>query len=90
MTPCCCLQDTGKLRIGTYTGPLQHCAVYSGGKDPLPLPALAPVLYTSLDAALPLFLGVSWNGRCQPFLYLKEGWGETESQLGGLLDLLLC
>ncbi|NXK94953.1 5NTC nucleotidase, partial [Formicarius rufipectus] len=24
--------DTGKLRIGTYTGPLQHCAVYSGGK----------------------------------------------------------
>lgn len=28
------LQDTGKLRIGTYTGPLQHCAVYSGGKCP--------------------------------------------------------
>lgn len=25
-------QDTGKLRIGTYTGPLQHCAVYSGGE----------------------------------------------------------
>ncbi|NXF93560.1 5NTC nucleotidase, partial [Eubucco bourcierii] len=24
--------DTGKLRIGTYTGPLQHCAVYSGGE----------------------------------------------------------
>ncbi|NWH81486.1 5NTC nucleotidase, partial [Piaya cayana] len=23
--------ETGKLRIGTYTGPLQHCAVYSGG-----------------------------------------------------------
>ncbi|NXK82135.1 5NTC nucleotidase, partial [Amazona guildingii] len=23
---------TGKLRIGTYTGPLQHCAVYSGGE----------------------------------------------------------
>ncbi|XP_053822634.1 cytosolic purine 5'-nucleotidase-like isoform X6 [Vidua chalybeata] len=22
--------DTGKLRMGTYTGPLQHCAVYSG------------------------------------------------------------
>lgn len=28
------LQDTGKLRIGTYTGPLQHCAVYSGGECP--------------------------------------------------------
>ena len=27
-------QDTGKLRIGTYTGPLQHCAVYSGGERP--------------------------------------------------------
>ncbi|NXF57902.1 5NTC nucleotidase, partial [Ciccaba nigrolineata] len=26
--------DTGKLRIGTYTGPLQHCAVYSGGEHP--------------------------------------------------------
>ncbi|XP_031947726.1 uncharacterized protein LOC116435496 isoform X2 [Corvus moneduloides] len=26
--------DTGKLRIGTYTGPLQHCAVYSGGHQP--------------------------------------------------------
>ncbi|XP_062452700.1 cytosolic purine 5'-nucleotidase-like isoform X3 [Rhea pennata] len=24
--------DTGKLRMGTYTGPLQHCAVYSGGE----------------------------------------------------------
>ncbi|KAM4644931.1 cytosolic purine 5'-nucleotidase-like isoform 5-T5 [Amazona ochrocephala] len=24
---------TGKLRIGTYTGPLQHCAVYSGGSS---------------------------------------------------------
>lgn len=29
-----CPQDTGKLRIGTYTGPLQHCAVYSGGECP--------------------------------------------------------
>nr|XP_020635753.1 5'-nucleotidase domain-containing protein 4 isoform X4 [Pogona vitticeps] len=27
--------DTGKLRIGTYTGPLQHCAVYSGGSSDL-------------------------------------------------------
>ncbi|XP_028931732.2 cytosolic purine 5'-nucleotidase isoform X1 [Ornithorhynchus anatinus] len=25
--------DTGKLRIGTYTGPHQHCAVYSGGSS---------------------------------------------------------
>ncbi|XP_017692846.1 PREDICTED: 5'-nucleotidase domain-containing protein 4 isoform X2 [Lepidothrix coronata] len=25
--------DTGKLRIGTYTGPLQHCTVYSGGSS---------------------------------------------------------
>ncbi|KAM6113214.1 LOW QUALITY PROTEIN: cytosolic purine 5'-nucleotidase-like [Phoenicopterus ruber ruber] len=25
--------DTGTLRIGTYTGPLQHCAVYSGGSS---------------------------------------------------------
>ncbi|NWJ06101.1 5NTC nucleotidase, partial [Crypturellus undulatus] len=24
--------DTGNLRMGTYTGPLQHCAVYSGGE----------------------------------------------------------
>lgn len=24
-------QDSGKLRVGTYTGPHQHCAVYSGG-----------------------------------------------------------
>ncbi|XP_062995489.1 cytosolic purine 5'-nucleotidase-like isoform X3 [Elgaria multicarinata webbii] len=27
--------DTGKLRIGTYTGPLQHCAVFSGGSSDL-------------------------------------------------------
>ncbi|XP_052558269.1 cytosolic purine 5'-nucleotidase-like isoform X2 [Tympanuchus pallidicinctus] len=27
--------DTGKLRVGTYTGPLQHCAVYSGGSSDL-------------------------------------------------------
>ncbi|XP_068777031.1 cytosolic purine 5'-nucleotidase-like isoform X1 [Struthio camelus] len=27
--------DTGKLRMGTYTGPLQHCAVYSGGSSDL-------------------------------------------------------
>ncbi|XP_074837975.1 5'-nucleotidase domain-containing protein 4-like [Carettochelys insculpta] len=27
--------DTGKLRIGTYTGPHQHCAVYSGGSSDL-------------------------------------------------------
>ncbi|XP_075063384.1 5'-nucleotidase domain-containing protein 4-like isoform X2 [Mixophyes fleayi] len=26
-------KDTGKLRIGTYTGPHQHCAVYSGGSS---------------------------------------------------------
>lgn len=25
-------QDTGKLRIGTYTGDLQHGTVYSGGE----------------------------------------------------------
>ncbi|XP_063788023.1 5'-nucleotidase domain-containing protein 4-like isoform X2 [Pseudophryne corroboree] len=25
--------DNGKLRIGTYTGPHQHCAVYSGGSS---------------------------------------------------------
>ncbi|XP_039180154.1 cytosolic purine 5'-nucleotidase-like isoform X2 [Crotalus tigris] len=25
--------DTGKLRIGTYRGPHQHCAVYSGGSS---------------------------------------------------------
>uniref|UniRef100_A0A8C0HBZ1 5'-nucleotidase domain containing 4 n=1 Tax=Chelonoidis abingdonii TaxID=106734 RepID=A0A8C0HBZ1_CHEAB len=25
--------DTGKLHIGTYPGPLQHCAVYSGGSS---------------------------------------------------------
>ncbi|XP_051830477.1 5'-nucleotidase domain-containing protein 4 [Antechinus flavipes] len=25
--------DSGKLRIGTYTGPHQHCAVYSGGSS---------------------------------------------------------
>lgn len=29
-------QDTGKLRIGTYTGDLQHGTVYSGGEDGLP------------------------------------------------------
>ncbi|XP_067168655.1 5'-nucleotidase domain-containing protein 4-like isoform X2 [Apteryx mantelli] len=27
--------DTGNLRMGTYTGPLQHCAVYSGGSSDL-------------------------------------------------------
>ncbi|XP_071585376.1 cytosolic purine 5'-nucleotidase-like isoform X2 [Heliangelus exortis] len=27
--------DTGKLRVGTYTGPLQHCAIYSGGSSDL-------------------------------------------------------
>lgn len=26
-------QKTGKLKIGTYTGPLQHGIVYSGGKS---------------------------------------------------------
>lgn len=26
------LQVTGKLKIGTYTGPLQHGIVYSGGE----------------------------------------------------------
>lgn len=25
-------QTTGRLKIGTYTGPLQHGIVYSGGK----------------------------------------------------------
>lgn len=25
-------QKTGKLKIGTYTGPLQHGIVYSGGE----------------------------------------------------------
>ncbi|XP_029422907.1 5'-nucleotidase domain-containing protein 4 isoform X2 [Nannospalax galili] len=25
--------DSGKLRVGTYTGPHQHCAVYSGGSS---------------------------------------------------------
>lgn len=29
--PLCPLQDTGKLCVGTYTSPHQHCAVYSGG-----------------------------------------------------------
>ncbi|KFQ70521.1 Cytosolic purine 5'-nucleotidase, partial [Phaethon lepturus] len=27
------VNTVGKLRIGTYTGPLQHCAVYSGGSS---------------------------------------------------------
>lgn len=27
-------QTTGRLKIGTYTGPLQHGIVYSGGKTP--------------------------------------------------------
>lgn len=27
------LQTTGRLKIGTYTGPLQHGIVYSGGKQ---------------------------------------------------------
>lgn len=26
------VQNTGKLRIGTYTGALQHGTVYSGGE----------------------------------------------------------
>ncbi|XP_058390647.1 5'-nucleotidase domain-containing protein 4 [Diceros bicornis minor] len=26
-------EDSGKLRVGTYTGPHQHCAVYSGGSS---------------------------------------------------------
>lgn len=26
------IQKTGKLKIGTYTGPLQHGIVYSGGE----------------------------------------------------------
>lgn len=30
-------QDTGKLRIGTYTGDLQHGTVYSGGEGGLPV-----------------------------------------------------
>lgn len=30
------MQNTGKLRVGTYTGDLQHGTVYSGGEDGLP------------------------------------------------------
>lgn len=30
------MQNTGKLRIGTYTGDLQHGTVYSGGEARLP------------------------------------------------------
>ncbi|KAM8919574.1 cytosolic purine 5'-nucleotidase-like [Pelodytes ibericus] len=30
---CDAYKDNGKLRIGTYTGPHQHCAVYSGGSS---------------------------------------------------------
>ncbi|XP_062366681.1 cytosolic purine 5'-nucleotidase-like isoform X9 [Cinclus cinclus] len=41
--------DTGKLRIGTYTGPLQHCTVYSGassvGAPQGPLGALTVLLH---------------------------------------------
>lgn len=29
-------QTTGRLKIGTYTGPLQHGIVYSGGKTSFP------------------------------------------------------
>ena len=37
--PLCPLQDTGKLCVGTYTSPHQHCAVYSGGtSSPFSLP----------------------------------------------------
>lgn len=31
---CALFQTTGRLKIGTYTGPLQHGIVYSGGKTP--------------------------------------------------------
>ena len=40
-TPLCPLQDTGKLCVGTYTSPHQHCAVYSGGTSS-PFPLLSP------------------------------------------------
>ncbi|XP_063304644.1 cytosolic purine 5'-nucleotidase-like [Pelobates fuscus] len=33
--------NTGKLRIGTYTGPHQHCAVYSGGSSDIVCELLA-------------------------------------------------
>lgn len=32
LTQCLLPQVTGKLKIGTYTGPLQHGIVYSGGE----------------------------------------------------------
>lgn len=32
-------QNTGKLRIGTYTGDLQHGTVYSGGETALSFPS---------------------------------------------------
>lgn len=42
--PLCPLQDSGNLRVGTYTGTHQHCAVYSGGTSSL-CPTTASSLY---------------------------------------------
>lgn len=47
-------QTTGQLKIGTYTGPLQHGIVYSGGETPSSTrPALMASLFNSPSFLLP-------------------------------------
>lgn len=41
-------QTTGQLKIGTYTGPLQHGIVYSGGETPDSTSSTRPALIASL------------------------------------------
>ncbi len=42
-------QTTGRLKIGTYTGPLQHGIVYSGGEYGTVLMQLGVCLFVSLN-----------------------------------------
>lgn len=50
LTPCALssFQATGRLKIGTYTGPLQHGIVYSGGETLKPPRIRAPAQVGSL------------------------------------------
>uniref|UniRef100_A0A8C8VLY1 5'-nucleotidase domain containing 4 n=1 Tax=Pelusios castaneus TaxID=367368 RepID=A0A8C8VLY1_9SAUR len=93
--------DTGKLRIGTYTGPLQHCAVYSGGSSDLVCDLLGvkgkDILYIG-DHIFGDILKSKKRQGWRTFLVVPElarelhVWTETsgEEGLGSAISLALC
>lgn len=74
--PLCPLQDTGKLCVGTYTSPHQHCAVYSGGtSSPFSLPPSHSSLAThlQLEAHIPGLPARTGLGAPVPSLLARTG-----------------